>query len=46
MMLLQLLNIDKFYGISETMEIAKGKNKIPMTIKEGYEQIKRKIKWQ
>tara|TARA_R110000751_G_scaffold80133_2_gene161580 strand:- start:378 stop:515 length:138 start_codon:yes stop_codon:yes gene_type:complete len=45
-MLLQLLNIDKFYGISETMEIAKGKNKIPMTIKEGYEQIKRKIKWQ
>ena len=46
MMLLQLLNIDKFYGISETMEIAKGKNKIPITIKEGYEQIKRKIKWQ
>tara|TARA_R100001369_G_scaffold3678_1_gene11384 strand:- start:2058 stop:2198 length:141 start_codon:yes stop_codon:yes gene_type:complete len=46
MILLQLLNIDKFYGVSKTMDIAKGKNKIPMTIRESYDQIKRKIKWQ
>ena len=46
MIVLKLLNIDPFYNTSETIEIAKGKYKIPVTFKEGYKQIKRKIKWQ
>jgi len=46
MIVLKLLNIDAFYNNSETIEIAKGKYKIPVTFKEGYKQIKRKIKWQ
>jgi len=46
MRILKLLNVDNFYGIDETIEIAKGKNKLPETLKEGYNQIKRHIKWQ
>jgi|TARA_B110000285_G_scaffold64388_1_gene74039 hypothetical protein len=46
MIVLKLLNIDNFYGVNETVEIAKGKNKIPESFKEGFHQIKRKIKWQ
>lgn len=46
MIILKLLNIDKFYRVSETIEIAKGKYKLPQTLKEGFEQIKRKTKWQ
>jgi len=46
MIILKLLNIDEFYGVSENIEIAKGKNKMPETFKEGFKQIKRKTKWQ
>ena len=46
MIVLKLLNIDEFYGLSKTIEIAKGKNKMPETIKEGFKQIKRHTKWQ
>tara|TARA_R110000822_G_scaffold10354_1_gene39224 strand:- start:735 stop:887 length:153 start_codon:yes stop_codon:yes gene_type:complete len=46
MIILQLLNMDNFYAIDETIEIAKGKNKLPETFKEGYKQIKRHTKWQ
>ena len=46
MIVIKLLNIDEFYGVSETIEIAKGKNKIPLSFKEGYKQIKRNRKWQ
>jgi hypothetical protein len=46
MMILKLLNMDDFCGIDEAIEIAKGKNKMPETLKEGYKQIKRTIKWQ
>ncbi len=46
MIILKLLNIDEFYGVSKTIEIAKGKNKLPQSLKEGFEQIKRKTKWQ
>ena len=45
MRILKLLNVDKFYGKDEFIEIAKGKNKLPETLKEGYQQIKRKIRW-
>ena len=41
MILLKLLNIDDFYGCSEEIEIAKGKYKLPMTIKEAVKQFKR-----
>ena len=46
MIVLKLLNIDEFYGVSKTIDIAKGKNKLPQSLKEGFEQIKRKTKWQ
>ena len=41
MILFKLLNIDDFYGVSEEIEVAKGKYKLPLTLKEGYKQIKR-----
>ena len=40
-MIIKLLALDKYYGVSETIDIAKGKYKIPLTLKEGLEQIKR-----
>jgi|TARA_R110002126_G_scaffold102991_3_gene235433 hypothetical protein len=45
MIALKLLNVDEFYGESESIEIAKGKNKLPETLREGYEQIKRNRRW-
>ena len=41
MKLLKLLNIAEFYGVSETVDIAKGKYKIPLSLKEGLQQRKR-----
>jgi len=41
MLVLKLLNLDNFYGISETIEIAKGKYKLPLTLVEGVTSIKR-----
>ena len=46
MILVKLLNLDNFYNEGEFIEIAKGKNKLPETLKEGFEQIKRVAKWQ
>ena len=40
-----MLAMDNFHNISEEIEIAKGKYKLPLTVKEGYKQIKRKAKW-
>jgi len=45
MRILKLLNVDNFYGKDEYIEIAKGKNKLPETLREGYEQIKRNRRW-
>ena len=42
MEILKLLNIDNWYGESEAIEIAKGKYKLPTTLKEGIVQIKRR----
>ena len=39
--ILQLLVLDEYYGVSEAMDIAKGKYELLDTIKEGYEQGKR-----
>ena len=44
-MIFKLLRSSEFYGISETIEIAKGKNKLPTTLKQGLEQLKRKSKF-
>ena len=41
MIVLKLLNIDNFYGESEVIEIAKGKYKMPESLREGVKQIKR-----
>jgi len=45
MIVLKLLALDDFYGQGEYIELAKGKNKLPETIKEGIKQIKRNKQW-
>ena len=44
-MILKILHALPFYAESETIEIAKGKHKIPQTFVEGFELSKRKILW-
>lgn len=39
----ELLNLDGYYGVSENIDVAKGKYKLPQTWKEGKENYKR---WQ
>jgi hypothetical protein len=39
--IIELLKITDYYGISENVEIAKGKYKIPNTVKEVFEQARR-----
>ena len=45
-MILKILNAFPYYAETENIEIAKGKFKLPTTLKEGFELTKRKIKWQ
>ena len=33
-------------GETENLRIAKGKDKLPTTIKEGYKALKQELKWQ
>tara|TARA_R110002126_G_scaffold197947_1_gene345649 strand:- start:171 stop:317 length:147 start_codon:yes stop_codon:yes gene_type:complete len=40
--LLKLLSLSEHYGVSESIEIAKGKYAIPKSFKHAYEQGKRK----
>ena len=40
--IIDLLNVDDFYGTTENIEIAKGKYKTAMNFKEGREQLKRR----
>ena len=40
--LLNILNMNNWYGISEEVDIAKGKYIIPQSMKEGYKQGLRK----
>ena len=40
--ILELLSLDNYYGKSELIEFAKGKYKIPTSMKERLEQAKRK----
>ena len=39
--IIKLLNIGDLYGVSENIDIAKGKYKLPMTFKEGVKSMKR-----
>lgn len=45
-LILKMLDINKMYGVSKNIDIAKGVNKLPMTFKEGWNQRKRVKKWQ
>lgn len=42
--ILNLLKLYDYYGKSEYIDIAKGRNEIPTTIKAAYKQGKRKLK--
>ena len=41
--LIELLNTDNYYGVSERVEIAKGKYQIPPTWKDSWKKIIRAI---
>jgi len=43
--LLDMLRVDEFYGVSEEIETAKGKYSIPMGFSDGVKQAKRKARW-
>ena len=43
---IELLNADTYYGKSELIEIAKGKYKLPVNLKETKEHLKRSKAWQ
>jgi len=40
--IIQLLNTNDFYNKSEIIDIAKGKYKVPMSVKEAWNQRKRR----
>jgi hypothetical protein len=44
--LLKLINSIDYFNESEEIEIAKGRYKMPTTVKEAYNQFKRDIRWQ
>lgn len=44
--IIQLLQLQDHYGVSENIEIAKGKNELPKSFKQAKKQFKRKLKWQ
>lgn len=43
--IIELLQVSDYYGISENVDIAKGKYKIPNTWKDTWKLIKRRL-WQ
>ena len=43
--LIELLNMNEYYGVSENIEIAKGRYQIPYTWKDAWKNIKRRL-WQ
>jgi hypothetical protein len=44
-MILKLLNKYDYFNECEEIEIAKGKNRLPLTVVEGIKQIKRALKY-
>lgn len=45
MITLKLLKVSEFYACSHTIDVAKGINKLPTTLKEGINYYKRKKAW-
>lgn len=43
--IIELLSLSEYYGVSERVDIAKGKYKIPYTWKDMWKNIKRRL-WQ
>lgn len=43
--IIDLLTSAPFYNVSDRVEIAKGKNEIPLTLKQGWDKIKRNWKY-
>jgi len=43
--ILNMLRIDDFYGKSDNIEIAKGRYKLPTTVKDVFKQTKRERKY-
>lgn len=43
--LLDILNLNEWQEISNEIEIAKGKNELPLSIREGLKQKKRNRRW-
>lgn len=43
--IIEILNSDEFYGVSDRVDVAKGIYAYPNTWKEGWKQIKRYV-WQ
>jgi len=44
--IIELLQLQDHYGVSENIEIAKGKNELPKSFKKTIPKLKRLIKWQ
>lgn len=44
--IIDTLSVEKWYNVSERIEIAKGKYAYPKTFKQAIEKIKRVSKWQ
>ena len=45
-LLLDMLELDTHIGVSKNVDIAKGINKMPNSLKEGWAQYKRMKAWQ
>jgi len=44
--ILDMLRLQEHYGVSENIEIAKGKYEMAKSIKDAFQKIKRERKWQ
>ena len=44
--ILALLELDEYQGVSERIDIAKGKHKLTTSFREAWKQRKRKLAWQ
>ena len=44
--IIELLKTDDFFGVAKEIDMAKGFYKVPMTIKEGINNAKRRAEWQ
>lgn len=44
-LIIDILNKDDYYGVSETVDIAKGVNELPTSFNKAWKQRKRKRAW-